>query len=145
MKKMIALFSVLFMVLTLNAAPPAGWMTDIDKAMEKAKKEKKDLFVLFTGSDWCGYCIKLRTDVLDQAGFKKFAGDKLILLYCDFPAREQLPREQLVKQATLSKKLGASDGVPSAVILAPDGKIKGKIGGYAGFDAYMKRLKDIIK
>ena len=145
MKKLLALFSVLFLVLTLNAAPPAGWMTDIDKAMEKAKKEKKDLFVLFTGSDWCGYCIKLRKDVLDKADFKKFAGDKLILLYCDFPAGEKLPREQLVKQAELAKKLGASDGVPSAVVLAPDGKIKGKIGGYAGLDAYMKRLKDIIK
>ena len=145
MKKMLALFSVLFLVLTLNAAPPAGWMTDIDKAMEKAKKEKKDLFVLFTGSDWCGYCIKLRKDVLDKEVFKKFAKDKMILLYCDSPAREQLPPEQVFKQKLLSLKLGAGDGVPSAVILSHDGKLKGKIDGYAGADAYMKRLKEIVK
>ena len=34
------------------------WMTDVPKAVEKAKAEKKLVMLDFTGSDWCGWCIK---------------------------------------------------------------------------------------
>jgi protein disulfide-isomerase len=30
------------------------WMTDLPKAQEKAKADKKLVMLDFTGSDWCG-------------------------------------------------------------------------------------------
>ena len=46
-------------------------ISDFDKALAEAKAAKKHVFVLFTGSDWCGWCIKLRKNVLDNKKFKK--------------------------------------------------------------------------
>jgi len=34
-------------------------ITSIEQAQELAKKAKKDILVDFSGSDWCGWCIKL--------------------------------------------------------------------------------------
>lgn len=35
------------------------WTTYSQKALDKAKKENKYILMDFTGSDWCGWCIKL--------------------------------------------------------------------------------------
>ena len=57
-----------------------GWMTDFEAAKEKAKKEGKDLLIDFTGSDWCGWCIKLSKEVFEQEAFKKEAPQSFILV-----------------------------------------------------------------
>jgi thiol-disulfide isomerase/thioredoxin len=48
-----------FLSATEKAAEGLSWETDISVAMEKAKKEGKDILINFTGSDWCGWCKKL--------------------------------------------------------------------------------------
>lgn len=40
------------------------WHTDINKAIEISNKSKKPLMLFFTGSDWCGWCIRLQKEVL---------------------------------------------------------------------------------
>lgn len=40
------------------------WHTDVKKAVEIAKKEDKPIFFFFTGSDWCGWCIRLQKKCL---------------------------------------------------------------------------------
>ena len=44
----------------------AGWTTSYDEAVKTAGE--KDLFILvdFTGSDWCGWCKRLKAEVFDQ-------------------------------------------------------------------------------
>ena len=145
MKKLLLIAAAIFGLAAAFAAPPAGWLTDYDAALKKAKAEKKCVYVLFTGSDWCGWCIKLRNDVLTQPEFRDFADKKLVTVYCDFPNRTRLPEEQLKKQRQWSSRLGAGRGVPSAVIVNGDGKVLGRIGGYAPLAAYMKKLKAVVR
>ena len=59
------IFCLLF---ALTVATPAliggeGWLTDLKSAQEMAKSEHKPLLMDFTGSDWCGWCIKLKAEV----------------------------------------------------------------------------------
>jgi len=39
------------------------WVTELPKAQEQARAEKKLVLLDFTGSDWCGWCIKLNEEV----------------------------------------------------------------------------------
>ena len=142
MKKILAVFAA-FCCAALMAAPPAGWVTDYDAALEQAAKDKKTVLVLFTGSDWCGWCIKLHKDTLGQKEFKKFAAKKLILVYMDMP-RKQDPAER-AKVRELSSKLQAGGGVPCTVLVDPSGEVKGKISGYRPLKKYMAELKKFVK
>ncbi|MCA9784845.1 MAG: thioredoxin family protein, partial [Candidatus Cloacimonetes bacterium] len=45
------------------------WITDYEEALKLAKKERKLVLVDFTGSDWCGWCIKLKDEVFSKEEF----------------------------------------------------------------------------
>ena len=56
--------------LTLGSALAAeDWTEDFAAAKDLAAKNKKDLLIDFTGSDWCPYCIKLKKEVLSKPEF----------------------------------------------------------------------------
>ncbi|MBR1965302.1 MAG: thioredoxin family protein, partial [Lentisphaeria bacterium] len=57
--------------------PDKSWMLTVEDALVKAKKTKKKVYVLKTGSDWCGFCIRLRKDVLENKSFKTYARKNL--------------------------------------------------------------------
>ena len=138
MKKtlLLTLFAALFAG-TLCAATPEGWTADFDAAKKRAEKEKKLLYVLFTGSDWCPWCIKLHKDVLDREAFRKFAGEHFVLVYIDFPrkARTYGPRNNEV----LAKQYGV-EGFPTAKVMTPDGKVVREIGGAMPEKEYLEEL-----
>ena len=56
------------------------WNTDIVKATAESKKSKKPILLFFTGSDWCGWCIKLQKEVFTTDTFKKWAKENVVLL-----------------------------------------------------------------
>jgi thiol:disulfide interchange protein len=41
-----------------------SWNTDLSAALNQARSENKMVLLDFTGSDWCGWCIKFDQDVL---------------------------------------------------------------------------------
>jgi protein disulfide-isomerase len=63
------------------------WYTDVKEAMVVSTTENKPLLLFFTGSDWCGWCIKLQTEVLKTPEFKKWAAENVVLVELDFPRR----------------------------------------------------------
>lgn len=69
------------------------WHTDVMKAHELSKKSKKPIFAFFTGSDWCGWCIKLQRNVFAKEEFVKWAKKNVILLELDFPRNKKLSPE----------------------------------------------------
>ena len=75
-------------------------MTDLPKAQAKAKAEKKLVMLDFTGSDWCGWCIKLHKEVFSQPEFAEYAKDNLVLVEVDFPrAKKQTAELKKANQA----------------------------------------------
>lgn len=84
MKK--SLFLLFFIVFSLcSQAQELTWHTDMSKATELAIKEKKSLLLFFTGSDWCGWCIRLQKEVLKTPEFAKWALENVVLVELDFP------------------------------------------------------------
>lgn len=66
------------------------WLTSMDKAMEISTKEKKPIMLFFTGSDWCGWCMRLQKEVFFKPEFVKWAKEKVVLVELDFPRKKQL-------------------------------------------------------
>ncbi len=124
---------------------PRGWFLTLEEAQRKAKAENKLIYVLNTGSDWCGFCIALRKNVLDKSGFRRLMATKIVPVYLDSPRTSRLPNEQVEYQIRLKKKLRFSGGVPSAVLLSPDGKEIGRISGYRAENEYLSALKQYLR
>ncbi len=74
-----------------------GWEVKMVKAVELSKKSGKPILANFTGTDWCGWCIKLDNTVFKKPEFKTWAKENVILLELDFPRRSKLP-EEIAKQ-----------------------------------------------
>ena len=85
MKRILPLALAFAASLTSVFAGGEGWLIDFEAAKKKAAAEKKDLLVDFTGSDWCGYCIKLSEEVFAHDAFKKGVADSCLLVEIDFP------------------------------------------------------------
>jgi protein disulfide-isomerase len=142
-------FFVLFLGLaSLTARSDQGpqWFTDASMAQEKARQEKKALLLDFTGSDWCGWCMKLKREAFDQAEFAEFAKTNLILVEVDFPMHKQLEPAQL----ETNKRLAASyhvAGYPTLILLGSEGRQLGAVPGYlpGGAHALNERLAGFLK
>ena len=50
----------------------------------------------FTGSDWCGWCKKLKKAVFDTETFQKWAAENVILFELDYPRRT--PQDPRIKE-----------------------------------------------
>lgn len=101
MKKIFLTLLITLSVMTIQAQE-AEWHTDLNKAMAVSKKSKKPLFLFFTGSDWCGWCIKLQKEVFKTPEFAKWAKDNVVLVELDFPKRTQQSDELKQQNAQLN-------------------------------------------
>ena len=113
-----ALFSLLFF-------SAATWQTDFEKAKSKAKAENKLILLNFSGSDWCGPCIRLRKEIFDSEIFTQYADDQLVLVNADFPRlKKNMLSKELQKQNDALADTYNSDGAfPLTLLLDADGKV----------------------
>lgn len=131
MKRFFALlFLSMLSIGTLQAAE-ANWLTDYDQALKQAASENKPLVINFTGSDWCGWCIKLDKEVFSQSEFVDYANSNLVLLKLDFPRNKQLPDDEKTQNARLAKEYQVR-GYPTILVLDSQAKKIGKLGYQKG-------------
>jgi len=123
-------------------AQEAQWLTDKAKALEKAKAENKAVLMDFTGSDWCGWCIKMKKEILDSKEFMTYAAKNLVLLEVDFPNAKEQSAELKTQNEELKKQYGV-DGFPTFVLINKDGKQLWKEVGYVegGPGAFIAKLE----
>lgn len=122
-----------------------GWTDDFAAAKKEAAAFKQPIFAFFTGSDWCGWCMKLRSEALDTKAFEKFAADNLILLELDYPREKKISDKVKKQNAELAAKYGIS-GYPTVFLLDAEGKELGKTGYQAGGgEAYVKHVKELLE
>jgi protein disulfide-isomerase len=113
------------------------WQTDMNKALEISKKSKKPLFLFFTGSDWCGWCIRLQKEVFKTPEFAKWAKDNVILVELDFP-RSTPQQPEIKKQNAELQQIFAVQGYPTVWFVRgskKDGKINLEKLGSTGYVA----------
>lgn len=131
---------VLLCGLIAGATTPEGWLDNFDEAEKLAKEKELPIVMLFTGSDWCPYCIKLKKEAIDTAKFKKEAPEKFVLLYLDFPRREKLPKNIQRQNEKLSDKYKVR-GFPTTVVVNAKGKELGRLVGSRSAEEYLAELE----
>lgn len=127
------------------AADGVEWLTDLPAAQAKAKAENKLVLMNFTGSDWCGWCMRFKKKVYETAEFAEYAAKNLILVELDFPDKK--PQSEELKKA--NKALQSQykvTGFPTTVILDGEGKTLKEfhryfLGGPGAFIAQLEKLK----
>ena len=134
MKKIAITLFLILGSLTIQAQE-LTWQTDMNKAMAISKKSKKPLFLFFTGSDWCGWCIRLQKEVFKTPEFEKWAKKNVVLVELDFPRQTpQLPAIQ--KQNSELQQTFAVQGYPTVWFVKAskkDGKINLEKIGSTGY------------
>jgi thioredoxin-related protein len=144
LKKSLSLFCLTFLGLAATALAGEGWMTDFEAAKVKAKAENKPMLLDFTGSDWCGWCIKLDKEVFGEAAFKEYAAAELVLVELDFPRSKEQSAELQAQNKKLAKQYGVR-GYPTILVLSPDGKLIEQTGYQrGGAEAYVEHIKGIL-
>lgn len=115
--------------LALAGANKAGWDDDYAKGLAEAAKENKLVLLDFTGSDWCGWCIKLDEEVFSKTEFKRFAKEKLVLVELDYPKGKNQTKKIKEQNAELKTKFKVS-GYPTIVLVDAEGKEQARWVGY---------------
>lgn len=136
--KKIMVVTLLLMSMIATAQESAEWHTDLNKAIAASARSKKPLFMFFTGSDWCGWCIKLQKEVFKTPEFISWAKENVILLELDFPKRSAQPDEIKNQNAQLNNFFQVR-GYPTVWVVdavkGDDGKIQFAPRGSSGYVA----------
>lgn len=119
----------------------ARWFSKIDRAKDEAKQFGLPMLVLFTGTDWCPYCVKLENDVLSKKEFKEFANKSLVLVRYDFAGGGQAPH----REAAESSKEYSVNSYPTYLLLGADGKLIARGGGSASPETFIQWVDMVTK
>ena len=116
---------VLMMYCLLTFLPTVTWMGDFDSAKTQAVKEHKLILINFSGSDWCGPCIRLRKEILESSTFENYATDHLVLVRADFPRQKknQPAKDQIKRNEALADKYNAEGKFPYTLLVDENGKV----------------------
>ncbi len=119
------------------------WYTDMNEAVKVSRESGKPLFLFFTGSDWCGWCIRLQQAVFHKESFKTWAKDNVVLVELDFPRRKKLPDNIQQQNYELQQQLGVR-GYPTVWLVKANqdqtsGQVKMEALGNLGYPQGCKR------
>jgi thioredoxin-related protein len=121
-----------------------GWLDDFEKAKADAQKAGRPILVNFSGSDWCGWCIRLDKEVLQKPQFNAYAKDSLVLFNADFPRQTKLS-EKLTKQNEALVQRYSVEGFPTVLLVDAAGDLIGRTGYQPGGpEAYVSHLRELL-
>lgn len=123
--------SAITLTLVAAAASPAAaettWHTRYEDAVAAARESGKPILADFTGSDWCGWCMKLEAEVFETEAFAAWAGEHVVLLELDFPRRKPQSEALQRQNRGLAERFGIR-GFPTILFLDADGHELGRSG-----------------
>jgi thioredoxin-related protein len=135
--------ALLLSAVSLTAKP--GWSEDYAASLAKAKADNKMVLLDFTGSDWCGWCIKIDNEIFSKPEFQAYAKDNLELVELDFPRKKSLPANVKAQNEKLAQEYRI-EGFPTVIVLNSSGKKVGELGymdgGPKAFIAALEKLKN---
>ena len=105
MKKILVIAFIILTSLSSQAQEELTWHTDMSKATDIAIKQNKPLFLFFTGSDWCGWCIRLQKEVFKTPEFVKWAKENVVLVELDFPRNNNQTDAVKMQNAQIQQQL----------------------------------------
>lgn len=122
-----------------------NWLTNLEEAQQIAKEEGLPILIDFTGSDWCGWCIKLVDEIFSQKEFIEYATENLVMVKLDFPKDIYQTEKTKAYNDNLAKKYGIK-GFPTILLLNSEGDVIAQTGyQYGGAAKYVEHLQELLK
>jgi len=131
-------------LVAISASAGEGWLTDMKEAKKQAAARNVPILADFSGSDWCGWCIKLDSEVFSRKEFKEFAKDNLVLLLVDFPNGKKQSKKVASQNKALAEKYKVQ-GFPTVLLLDKEGNTLAQTGYRdGGAEKYIKHIKKLL-
>ncbi len=125
----------------------ATWLNNLDDAKKTAAIKHELILLNFSGSDWCGPCIRLKKEIFESAEFKNYADENLVLVNADFPRlkKNQPGKEQVKLNEALADQYNPKGKFPFTLLLDAEGKVLKTWEGFPGISAedFTNEIKSI--
>jgi thioredoxin-related protein len=147
MRILLFIFSITLAV-QLSAQEKTEWLSDMQTAKKEAATSQKNILISFSGSDWCGNCIRLDKEFFQSAEFQNYSNEHLILLKLDFPAKKanKLSASQTEHNDKWAEVYNKNGSFPLTILIDKDGKQLGVMKfPLTTVAAYIGSLKSINK
>ena len=120
-----SLFSLLLVGLFCMPFSLINWHYNFEEAKQIAQKEHKYILLNFSGSDWCGPCIRLHKEIFENVTFQTFSTKKLVMVNADFPRlkKNQLPDAQQKINDAVADRYNSKGIFPLTLLINENGKI----------------------
>ncbi len=96
---------------------------DFKAVLDAAKKDRKKIFLEFSGLDWCPPCKMLHRFVVNTEKFANYANEKLHTMVLDFSRTGNPKNTKFAKQYIELAQKYSLEGFPTVIILSPDGEV----------------------
>jgi thioredoxin-related protein len=124
------------------------WHYNLDEATQIAKKENRHILLNFSGSDWCGPCIRMQKEIFNTEVFNKMADSELVLVSVDFPRmrKNRLSPQQQIINNKIADQYNSKGKFPFTVLLNSDGKVLMEWDGFPDLkpEQFSSQIKSII-
>lgn len=134
-----------FLLMTINGVT---WLNNFDEAKAIATRDNKFILLNFSGSDWCGPCIRMKKEAFESEAFLSVAGHRLVLVRADFPRskKNKLPAELVKHNEKLAEKYNPLGKFPYTLLLDANGNVIKEWDGYvfSSQDKFIKELTDKV-
>lgn len=117
---------------TMMFTSTTNWLTNFTDAQKIAKEKNQLILLNFSGSDWCGPCIRMKKEIFGNQVFNDYATSNLVLVNADFPRnkKNKLDKAQVKLNEALADKYNAEGKFPYTLLLDADGKVLKKWDGF---------------
>ncbi len=131
----------------LSRSVPKGWSEDFAAAQEQAEKSGKLILLAFSGSDWCGWCVKMEKEIYSDKKFISGAKKKFLLLMIDSPRDKSILSALAQKQNPELVKKYRVGGFPTTLIVDAKGEEVRRFGGYqrSGVEGFLEALDKVAE
>lgn len=118
--KRITLICLAFLAMSFT-----GWQTDFEAAKQTAKDKHQLILLNFSGSDWCGPCMRMRKEIFENKAFSDMADSSLVLVNADFPRskKNQLDKKLTAQNEALADRYNPEGKFPFTLLLDANGKV----------------------
>jgi thioredoxin-related protein len=101
------------------------WHNNLDEAKKIAQKDHKCILLNFSGSDWCGPCMRMKKEIFEADVFTQMADTELILVNADFPRnrKNQPSATQQKMNDEIADKYNNQGKFPFTLLLDPQGRV----------------------
>ena len=134
-----------FILLPFFSLFATGWLTNYQDAQKIAEAKHRLILLNFSGSDWCGPCIRLKKEIFESKIFEDFADSNLVLVNADFPrsSKKKLNKDQVLQNEALADLYNNSGKFPLTLLLSPEGKVVKEWDGIPdnGAPGFVQQLK----